>query len=143
MTGGRDLGQTAAGEAEHLVHLGSGHGAVGDKQYGAPGGGGQQVAGEGIRRFLIQVLGRLIEDDDGEIRQQHPGQGQALPLATRQPGAVLSDGVSRPAGRLSLPGAKVPKRGLEVWCPACPWQLGSERGRPGWEHHAEKEHRDG
>jgi hypothetical protein len=105
-SGRRDLGQTAAGETEHLVHLGCGHRTVGDQQHGAPDGGGQQVAGEGSRRFLIQVLRGLIENDHGEIREQNPGQGQALPLATGQLSPVLSDGGVQPFGQARYPVAE-------------------------------------
>ena len=37
------------------------------------------------------MLGGLVEDDDREVGQQHPGQGEPLPLAAGQPGAVLAD----------------------------------------------------
>ena len=80
-SGGRNRCETAAREAEDLVHLGRGHAAVGDQQHGAPGGGGQQVGGDGVRCFLVQVLGGLVEDHHREVREQYPGQRQALPLA--------------------------------------------------------------
>jgi hypothetical protein len=43
---------------------------VRDQQHGAPGGGRQCVAGERVGGLLVEVLGRLVEDDHGEVGEQ-------------------------------------------------------------------------
>lgn len=64
--------------------------AVRDHHAGAVLGGGQQVAGEFGGRLLV-------EDDDGEVGEQHPGEGEPLP--SRQLGTVLADRGVEPGGQ--------------------------------------------
>ena len=89
-TGLRRAGQAAGLEADDLVHLVKPGPAVGDEQDRAAFSGGQQVPGQLVGGLLIKVLGRLVEDEDGKVGQQHPRQGEPLALTAGQPHAVLA-----------------------------------------------------
>lgn len=65
---------------------------VRDHHAGAALGGRQQVAGEFGGRLLI-------EDDDRKVGEQHPGEGEPLPLPSRQLGTVLADRGVKPGGQ--------------------------------------------
>ena len=43
------------------------------------------------RGRLVEVLGRLVEDEDRPVGEDRPRELEPLPLAARQPGAVLAD----------------------------------------------------
>ena len=59
----------------------------------------QEVGGQGVGRRRVEVLGRLVEDQDGEVGQQGAGHGHPLALAARKAGArPAPTRVSRPAG---------------------------------------------
>ena len=54
---------------------------MGDQQHGPPGDRAEEVAGQLVGGLLVEVLGGLVEDHHREVGQQHPGQGEPLPLA--------------------------------------------------------------
>jgi hypothetical protein len=64
---------------------------VGEKQHAAGAGGGEEVGEESPAGFLVQVLGRFIENEYVDIGQQESGQCQPLTLTAGQPGSVLAD----------------------------------------------------
>jgi len=66
-----DLGQTATREPEYLVHLVSGHEAVGDEQHGAPGGGGQRAR---RRAEAARVRGPRLHPGDRRAGGGHVAQ---------------------------------------------------------------------
>ena len=84
------------------------------KQGRAALGEGQQVGGEGVGRRGVEVLGRLVEHEDGEVGQQGAGHRDPLALPAREAGARRSRPgwpgrrAARPASRPGRPG---PARG--------------------------------
>ena len=52
----------------------------------------------------VEVRGRLVEDDDPRPGEQHPGDGQPLPLAARQPVPALADHRVEPVRQRRAPG---------------------------------------
>jgi hypothetical protein len=46
---------------------------------GAPARLGERVLGEGGRRLVIEVFGRLVQDEQPEIRERRPGEPAPLP----------------------------------------------------------------
>ena len=75
--------------------------AVGQDEQRAALGRRRQVRQERPRRRLVEVLGGLVEDQDPDVGEEGPGEGEALPLAARQAGAVLPRPASR--GRPAAP----------------------------------------
>ena len=53
-----------------------------------------------LRRLLIEIRHRFIEDQNLRPLEQRPGNGNPLPLPTRQPGAALADLRLIPVGQL-------------------------------------------
>ena len=51
----------------------------------------REVRQERPGRRLVEVLGRLVEDEDPDVGEQRPGEREALPLTPGQAGAVLPD----------------------------------------------------
>ena len=77
--------------------------AVGDEDRRAVPGGRQQVGEERRRGAVVQVLGRLVEDDDRPVGEEHPGQRDPLALPARHRGAVLADERVEPVGEARHP----------------------------------------
>ena len=51
----------------------------------------EQVPGQLVGGLLVEVLGRLVEDEDGKIGEQHAREGKPLALTAGQSHAVLAD----------------------------------------------------
>ena len=91
-SGHRCLHDAPLVQADDLVHVRRVRRAVRDQQHRASRGGRQQVAGKRVGGLLVKVLGRLVQDDHGEVGEQHAGQGESLALAAGQPRAVFAYG---------------------------------------------------
>ncbi len=78
-------------QPDHLVDLIEVVQPVGDQQHRPAACRVQQVAGHRGRGGLVEVLGRLVEDEDREVGQQRPGQREPAALAAGQRPAVLAD----------------------------------------------------
>ena len=78
-------------EHDQAVHRGDGREAMGDGDHGLAG----HQPGEALldRRFHFRVerRGRLVEDEDRRILEEHAGDGDALALAAGKLGAALAD----------------------------------------------------
>ena len=70
----------------------------------------QQVGDDRIRRGRVEVLAGLVEDEQGEVGEQGPGDRQALALAARHPRAALADLRAQPR-RQSLRPVEQPHSG--------------------------------
>ena len=64
----------------------------------------QQQGGEGVGRGRVEVFGRLVEDEDGEIGQESPGHRDPLALTAREPGSALAHPGGQAAGETVQPG---------------------------------------
>src|SRR5215217_2214831 len=85
------LDDAAALDDQDPVGVDDGRQPVGDDQAGpALQGGGQRLLDVDLG-LGVEVGGGLVEDDDGRVGQQQPGDGQALLLAAGQPVAALPD----------------------------------------------------
>ena len=88
---GAALDDAAGLEHDDLVDPVQAVGLVGDQQRRASGGDVEQVVRECAARVRVEAGGWLVEDEHRRIREQRPGQGEPLPLATGQYRAVRSD----------------------------------------------------
>lgn len=59
---------------------------------GPPGPGDAERVGQLVRGRRIQASGWLVEDEDGRVTEQDPGDRDPLPLAAGQHAAALPDG---------------------------------------------------
>ena len=88
---GARLGDHAVVEHDDQVRVDDGGQAVGHHQRrAAPQSLGQGLLHQGLV-LGVEMRGGLVEDDYGGVLEQHPGDGQPLLLAARQPVAPLSD----------------------------------------------------
>src|SRR5215218_10764694 len=85
------LDDAAALDDQDPVGVDDGRQPVGDDQAGPAGQGGGQGLLDVDLGLGVEVGGGLVEDDDGRVGQQQPGDGQALLLAAGQPVAALAD----------------------------------------------------
>src|SRR5829696_1840665 len=93
------LDDPAAVDDQDPVGVDDGRQPVGDDQAGpALEGGGQGLLDVDLG-LGVEVGGGLVEDDDGRVGQQQPGDGQALLLPARQPVAALADHRLPPLGQ--------------------------------------------
>src|SRR5829696_10205511 len=93
------LDDPAAVDDQDPVGVDDGRQPVGDDQAGpALEGGGQGLLDVDLG-LRVEVGGGLVEDDDGRVGQQQPGDGQALLLPARQPVATLPDHRLPPLGQ--------------------------------------------
>jgi hypothetical protein len=83
---------------------------VRDQQHRPPGDGRQQVPRQLVGSRGVQVLGRLVQDHDREVRQQDPGQGQPLALAAGEAGTVLAHLCRQPLRQGVHPGQQARTR---------------------------------
>ncbi len=75
-------------EDDDLVNLVQAPEAVGDEQGRVALGELEKVGGEGVGRRRVEVLGRLVEDENRELGEQGAGQRDALALTAREAGAA-------------------------------------------------------
>ena len=54
-----------------------------------------------ILRDLVQVRTRLVQDDEGGVREQHPGEGEPLPLTCREPHTPITESGVPAIGKVS------------------------------------------
>ena len=94
--GARGAWPALIGHAHDLVDLVKSGTAVGDEQDSAACRGGEQVRGQLVGGLLVEVLGRLVEYEDGKVSEQHPREGKPLALPSGQSHAVLADICVRP-----------------------------------------------
>src|SRR5215212_419361 len=103
--GGEQLGvgalldDPAAVDDQDPVGVDDGRQPVGDDQAGPALEGGGQGPLDLHLGLGVEVGGGLVEDDDGRVGQQQPGDGQALLLPARQPVAALADHRLPPFGQ--------------------------------------------
>ena len=64
---------------------------MGDEQRRAALGELEEVGRQGVGRGRVEVLGRLVEDENGELGQQGAGQRDALALTARETGPARPD----------------------------------------------------
>ncbi len=96
---GASLDHAAAIEHQHLVHLLQAGQPVGDQQGRDPAGHRQQVGDDRIRGLRVQVLAGLVEDEQREIGEQRPGDGQAPALTAGHARAALPHLRVKPRGQ--------------------------------------------
>lgn len=93
------LDEPSAVHDQDLVRFGDGGEAVGDHERGSV----DQRGGEGILHsslvLRIEVTGRLIEDHDRRILEEHAGDCEALLLTAGEPVAPLADHGVEPVGQ--------------------------------------------
>jgi len=90
---------------------------VGDDDRGPAGDVGQQFGGESGRGGVVQMGGRLVEQQDRAIGQQGPRHADALAFAARDGSAVGAE-ASVQAGRQGIePGAQLgfAQAGCQSW----------------------------
>ncbi len=62
-----------------------------DEHRGAARGGAQEVGGKGVGGGHVEMFGRFVENEYGEVGEERPGQGEALPLSPGEPRTMFSD----------------------------------------------------
>ena len=121
-------------EDDDLVDLVQARQAVGDEEGRAALGEGEQVGGEGVGGRGVEVLGRLVEDEDGEVGQEGAGHADALALPAREAGTRRSDPGGQAGGQpgepvaQADPGQHVHQLVVVGRAPAHPQVLGQGRG---------------
>ncbi len=103
------LDDGASIEDDQPVEVSDGAEAVGDGEHRLPFHQILQTLLNGVLDLAVQGRGRLVQDQDGGVLHEYPGEGEPLPLASRQAHAPLADvGVESPAA------LGVPELGHEV-----------------------------
>jgi hypothetical protein len=78
-------------ESHDLVDQVEAFGTVGDQEHRPVFRRRQHVADECLRSRTVEMGRRLVQDQDGRIGEQRPGDGEPLPLAARKAATVLAD----------------------------------------------------
>lgn len=77
---------------DDVVHGRQSVNLVGDQEDGPVRRGGQQVVHDRLGYLVVEVFGRLVNDENREVGQQGPGEDEAPPLSAGEPFAPLPDG---------------------------------------------------
>ena len=85
------LDDLAVVEHDQPIHRGDGRKAVRDGDHGLAGHQPREALLDRRLDFRIERRGRLVEDEDRRVLQEHAGDGDALALAARKLGAALAD----------------------------------------------------